>query len=52
MRQLLPERYISYIYRNLNVNGIESIIELTIISAKLINSSYTIVLYESFKTDE
>lgn len=50
MRKLLPEEYFSYVYDDLELDGINSIIELAIINAKLIYNNYTIVLYDSFQS--
>src|SRR5690625_867241 len=50
MRRLLPEDYFSYLYDNLKVKNYETLIELSVISAKTIYNDYTVTLYESYKT--
>ncbi|WP_047983545.1 hypothetical protein [Ornithinibacillus californiensis] len=52
MRRLQPESYFNFVFDDLTLKGYESIVELAIIHAKLINSNYIGVLYDSYRDDK
>ena len=53
MRKLLPDNnFFRYIYDDINVISYESVIELAIINAKLVNDNYKVVLYDSYNKEE
>ena len=53
MRKLIPDNYyFDYIYDDINVISYESVIELAIINAKLVNDNYKVVLYDSYNKEE
>lgn len=49
MRRLLPNEYFTFLLYDLNISSINTVLEMAVLSAKLVNNDYSIVLYDSRK---